>query len=274
MKQVSYRLSQIGVDGIIIGVLSLVAIAVALYDLLGGKDVSQPLLVGILALLLLEIVLQRTRLEAAKEEIINQLKGVRVEVFATDREFANARYRQLMATEGLIYDTELCNPRYSPTPESDFRKLLNEMIVNNKVTYKAVSVIYDKGRFEGTLKNLFRFYKYAYYIGYYLAPPELIPILNVMIFDRRHFMLGGYYGPSARGDDRNIYIQHDLIAKTLEQYFDYLWSKARLFNEHKVIKWEEVRYCGLALGYSIDELNATISRIAQKEGFSEIQVLK
>ena len=48
---------------------------------------------------------------------------------------------------------------------------------------------------------------------------------------------------------------------TLRQYFDYLWSRATLLNESREVNWDEVRHCGLKLGYTLSELNATINRI-------------
>ena len=112
-----------------------------------------------------------------------------------------------------------------------------------------------------------------YYIGYFVGAPEVIPALNVMIFDNKHFFVGGYYGPSVRGDDRNIYFQDEQLGQTIRQYFDYLWSQAHLLNENHVINWTEIKHCGLALGYEIDELNRLISEVAQKVGFFDVQTL-
>lgn len=278
-KRIARWLNQIGIDGIVIILSSVVGIGLSIYSFIGGNQISQPLLVGVLSLLVLEAILQRVQFDNTKEEIINSLKGVRVETFTSGKDFADEKYKLVITADRFIYDTELCLPPRpsspsSPTQESSPRKLLNDRVVKGEITYKFVQAIYDRSHFEALLKKLFQFYKYNYYVGYFVGAPETIPVLNVMIFDDKHFLLGGYYGPSARGEDRNLYIQNEAIGATLRQYFDYLWSKARLLNENRVISWDEIRYCGLKLGYTLDELNATISRIAQEVGFSEVRVLQ
>lgn len=273
MKFFRNAFERIGADGIALIVLGAIAIGVATYDLLGGSSFSQPVLVGVLGLFLLELILQRGRNERAKEEIIESLNGVKIDIFESGKDFNNAKYRLLLEANYSLYDTEMCYVRFVPNEESNFRKLLNERICSGTFVYKIVQVIYDPNHFEVLLERLFLFHKYEFYMGYYLSPPEVIPIMNVMIYDRKKFILGGYYGPSARGEDRNVCIQHNLIGDTFEQYYEYLWSKARLFNEHKAINWDEIKHCGLALGYSIESLNTTIARIAQATGFIESKTL-
>lgn len=274
-KRIARWLKQIGIDGIVIILSSFVGISLSIYSFLGGYQISQPLLVGVLSLLVLEAILQRVRFDNMKEEIIRSLKGVRVETLS-GKDFHDERYKLILTADRFIYDTELCLPPRPSSPsssaqESSPRKLLNERVSKGEITYKFVQAIYDRSHFESLLKRLFQFYKYNYYIGYFVGAPDTIPVLNVMIFDDKHFLLGGYYGPSARGEDRNLYIQNEPIGATLRQYFDYLWSKARLLNENRAVSWDEIRYCGLKLGYTLDELNATVSRIAQEVGFSEVK---
>jgi hypothetical protein len=277
-KRITHWLNQIGLDGIVIVLSSVVGIGLSIYSFIGGNQISQPLLVGVLSLLVLEAILQRVRFDNTKEEIINSLKGVRVETFTSGKDFADERYKLIMTADRFIYDTELCllsHPSSLPsTTQADSpRKLLNERVVKGEINYKFVQAVYGRDHFESLLKKLFQFCKYNYYIGYFFGAPEAIPVLNIMIFDDKHFLLGGYYGPSARGDDRNLYIQNEAVGATLRQYFDYLWSKARLLNENRAINWDEIRYCGLKLGYTLDELNALVSRIAQEVAFLEIKVL-
>ena len=280
MKQFRRFLTRIGIDGAIVAILGIVAIAAAIYDLIGGNQVNPSVLVAVLALLLLEVVLQRRRIENSKDDIINSLKGLRIEVYSNGKDFEDAKYRQLLMTEKSLYDMELCPPKLPapdpqiPRTERAHRKLLNERVTKGEITFKYVQVIYDRPQFESVLRKLFQFYKYKYYIGYFVGAPEVVPVLNLMIYDDVHFFIGGYYGPTVRGDDRNIYIQHDLIGQTLQQYFDYLWSKARLLNENQAIKWDEVRHCGLALGYTVDELNTIIAQIAHEVGLSQPRVLQ
>ncbi len=281
-RKVIRWLNQIGLDGIVIILLSLVGIALSIYSFIGGSQISQPLLVGVLSLLVIEAVLRRVRLENMKEEIIASLKGVRVEVFSDDKEFSDTKYRLLLSARKSVFDTELCLPMLYPssgdarTPEtvSPYRKLLNERLEKGEITHRFVQVIYDCRHFESVLRELFRYYKYNAYIGYFIGAPEVIPALNIMIFDDKHFLIGGYYGPSVRGDDRNAYIQNELLGATLCQYYEYLWQSARILNENRAIKWDEVKQCGLKLGYTLEELNSTVTRIANEVGFSQVKVLQ
>lgn len=250
-----------------------ISVATAVILLLTGQGGIQGLLASLVVLIIAILIDIIARLNNAKEEIINSLKGVRVEVFKTSQDFSNAKFRLLLEADAFVYDTELSSPSAVSSTESKFRQLLNERVSKGEITYKYIRAVFTKSQFEQLLEWLFRFYRYNYYIGYFIGPQEVIPALNLMIFDRKHFLMGGYYGPSARGDDRNLYVEHDLMAETLEQYFDYLWSRARLFNEHRTIDWEQVQHCGMALGYTIEELNATISEIARRTGFKEIKKL-
>lgn len=279
MKEIKRFFERIGLGGTVVAFSALAAIGFAIYGLVGGSQLSEPLLVGVLGLLLLEVLFQHERLESAKDDIINSLKGVRVEIFSSDKDFADAKYRQLLTSKNFVHDMELCLPMLPSRPaevvaESPFRKLLNERVMKGELTYKYVQVIYDRTQFESVLRKLFRFSKYRYYLGYFVGAPEVAPVLNLMNFDDEHFFMGGYYGPTVRGQDRNVHIQHDLIGQTFRQYYDYLWSKARIFNDNRIINWSEVRDCGLKLGYSLDELNATIAQIAKEVGFSDSIVLK
>lgn len=270
MKNYRDILNRIGIDGIAIAILGIIAIGVSIYDLLGGSNISQPVLVGVLGLFLLELILQRGRNERAKEEIIDSLNGVEIQVFESGKDFNDGKYRLLLESKDSLCDSEMCYARFvEQKEESSFRKLLNEKIRSGNFTYKVVQVIYDPKHFEILLERLFQFRNYDFYLGYFLSPPEVIPILNVMMFDRKKFILGGYYGPSARGEDRNIYLKHNLTSSTLEQYYEYLWSRARLFNEHKSINWDEIKYCAIKLGYTVEELNFAVERIAKKVGFTD-----
>ena len=268
-------IQRVGWDGITIGILGFVAIGMTIYDFIGGNQLSPSLLVGILGLFLVEIILQRNRFEKAKEETIHSLKGVKIQRFVDDNEFANAKYRTLLTTNSFVYDTELCKPKLSSTEnidsESPFRKSLHDKIKNGKLTYKYLEVIYSRAQFENVLEKVFEFHKYSYYIGYFVGAPDVIPVLNIMIFDDKHFFIGGYYGSSARGESKPLHIQQEEIGQMLRQYFDYLWSRAKLLNERQTINWDEVYHCALGLGYSNDELNQTVATIAEKVGLSEIK---
>lgn len=279
-KQWERWISQVGIGGILIAISGVVGIGLSIYSLAGGNQINQSVLIGILSLLVLEIVLQRVRLGKIKEELIKSLKGVRVESFSTGKDFANVKYKLLLETEDHIYDTELCVPSKPttfsslPEQESAFRKLLNERVAKGEITYNYVQVIYDRTHFESLVRKVFQFNGYNYHIGYFIGAPETIPVLNVMIFDDKHFLVGGYYGPSSRGRDRNLYIQNEDINATLYQYFDYLWKKANLLNESRIVNWDELKRCGLNLDYTLDELNAVIKSIAEDVGFSDVRLLQ
>jgi len=277
MKRIRSVFEQLGIDGAIVAILGIVAILLSIYDIVGGSQISQPILVGVLGLLLLEVVLQRIRLDRTKSEIIGSLSGAHIEVFSNEEDFADAKYRVLMQTEKYVYDTELCLPAFasavsSPSPETRYKQLLKQKILNKQIEFRYVQVIYNRRHFESVLEKLFQFCECRYYIGYFLGAPEVIPVMNLMIFDGKHFFIGGYYGPTVRGDDRNVYTQSDLMGATLQQYYDYLWKSARLFNDKHGINWEEIQHCGQQLGYDIEELNSTIARIAKSVGFSRVKV--
>ncbi|HNT78809.1 MAG TPA: hypothetical protein PKH77_27710 [Anaerolineae bacterium] len=40
------------------------------------------------------------------------------------------------------------------------------------------------------------------------------------------------------------------------------------------INWDEIQHCALELGYTLEELNSTIARIAQEVNFTDIRTLK
>lgn len=207
----------------------------------------------------------------------NSKKGKRITTLLTGKDFAEAKYKHIVSAEKHVYDMELCLSvplSNAPQSESSSRKLLNQRVMNDELTYKFVQVIYDRTHFESMIRRLLRFHKHHYYIGYFIGAPDVIPVLNVMIFDEQHFFIGGYYGPSVRGEDSNLYTNDEAIGQTLRQYFNYLWGSARLLNEKRTINWDEVRHCGLKMGYSLEELNITISQIANELGISEINVLQ
>ena len=259
-----------GFDPILtIGVVFSIAVGAMLVPMVDDNTLG--LLVGLVVMAVTILIDIIARQKNAKDEIINSLKGVRVEVFRTDQDFSNVKYRLLREASSYVYDTELSSISPASSSESEFRKKLHQRIAKGEITYKYIRVIFSKSQFEQLLEWLFRFHQYDYYIGYFLAPPEVIPALNLMIFDHKHFLMGGYYGPSARGDDRNLYVQHDLMAATLVQYFDYLWSQARLFNEYKAVDWEQIQYCGKALGYTVEDLNSTVSERAQLANFEGVK---
>lgn len=135
MKKFQRWFEQLGIDGIIIVILAVVAIALSIFDAISGGQISTPLLVSILSLLVLEAVLRRIRLETMKDEIIGSLKGVRVKTYLNNEEFRKAKYKLISQAENSIYDTELCQP---PKPgdyvrtqvrESKSRRELNNRIM-------------------------------------------------------------------------------------------------------------------------------------------------
>lgn len=275
MKRAMHRLNQIGIDGVVILLLSLVGILFSIYDFVGGNELSPRIVVGVLCLLVLESVFQRIRLGDVKDELTNLIKGINCRLIEYRKDFEYQRRALIISAEHFIYETELCYPpRHFPFSESSTTKLLNERIANQEISYKFIIVVYDRSHFEFILYKLFRLYKYDYYIGYFMGALELIPTINLMIVDDKRFLLGGYYGPTLRGDDKYLYIQHDeAMATVFREYFEYLWSKAHLLNENGQINWDEIKRCGLALGYTLDELNTTISYVAQKADFSEVNLL-
>ncbi|MCS6845531.1 MAG: hypothetical protein NZ528_14620, partial [Caldilineales bacterium] len=89
MKSVARRFNQIGIDGVIILLLTLVGVLFSVYDFIGGNEVSSRILVGVLCLLVLESVLQRIRLDDAKEELTNLIKGMNCRLIEYKKEFEN-----------------------------------------------------------------------------------------------------------------------------------------------------------------------------------------
>jgi len=276
-KGVIHWLTQI-YSNVIVYLLCAIGFILSISSFFGVIQISPPFLVAVLDLLVIEIIRQNASLEKIKDEIIGSLRGVYVEVFTDKNEFADVKKR-LIKSARRIYDMELClpytiNPSSATIQESKHSKLLNKKIKKRKLTYKFIQVCYDKGHFEKILRKLFQFNKYNYYIGCFIGAPEVIPALNVMIFDEKHFLIGGYYGPTARGNDRNLYIQSEEIGKTFLDYFNYLWSKAKLLNDNHKVDWEIIKDCGSKLGFTMDELNSTIARIANQVGFSEVTEIK
>lgn len=271
---------RVGFEGLFVFILGCIGIIVGTYDFLSDEELSPSILVAILSLFLIEIVLQRARFEKSKEEIISSLKGVQVQRFVDDKEFAIAKYQTLLTTTNFVYDTELCKPKLSSSSsthkvsEDPYRELLHKRIIEGKITCKYVEVIYSRPQFESILRKVFMFYQYNYYIGYFVGAPEVVPTLNIMIFDDKHFFVGGYYGSAARGESRPLHIQHEEIGQAIRQYFDYLWVKAGIFNERSEINWDEVKHCALQLGYSTPELNETVAKIAEQVGLKDVMAFK
>jgi hypothetical protein len=273
MRRVLNWIEQVGIDGLVVIVLSLIALFFSVYSFIGGNEINPAIIIGVLSLLLTELVLQRVRQSRNKEEIISSVKGLKVEVYPNNQDFAVAKYKLLASAKSSVFDTELCLPKSYVTTrpagvETPYEKLLRERLSKDEIIFKYLHVIYDRLQFEAIIKDLLKFEKQQYYVGCFIGGEEVVPALNVMVFDEQHFLLGGYYGPSVRGVDRNLYIQHGEIGQTLIEYCNCLWSSAKILNVNRNINWEEVKRCALLLGYTDDEFNKTVQKIAGELGRS------
>jgi hypothetical protein len=229
MDKIRKIIAQYGIEGLMGIFFAIVAIGVAIYEFLGGNAISSPVLVALLAVLLIEVYIQRSKLDRNRDEIIGSLGGVKIEVFANSEQLKNKQYQLLAQTKDTVFDTELCLPKggktpYTPGSFSKYRKLLNQRVQKGELKVRIVQAIYDQRRFESLLWALFSLGNYKYYIGCYIGAPDVIPVLNVMGFDNEHYFIGGYYGPTVRGEDRNLYIHHEEIGTTILHYFEYLWG--------------------------------------------------
>ncbi len=216
---------------------------------------------------------------AAPDQIIQALHGVRVRALSNTKNLNETKYKLLEDAQDFVFDTELCLPASPDSSslqikQSRYRKLLNDKVINEDLLHRYIQVVYDKGHFESLLRKVLQFHEYKYYVGCYIGAPKTIPVLNLMIFDGAHFLVGGYYGPTAKGDSKNLYIQNETIGTTLTHYFDYLWNESRLLNGEGTINRDEIRRCALELGYSVKELNTKIALIAEEVGFSDVKFLQ
>ncbi len=68
--------ARLGWESALVAVLSLIALVIAAVDLIGGQNISQPVLVGILSLFLLELVSLRARLASQQTGMQGQLSAL------------------------------------------------------------------------------------------------------------------------------------------------------------------------------------------------------
>lgn len=194
-KQIIYNL---GLEGWIFALTSLAAIVFSVLSFLGvlpfDEEQTSSIVIGAIGLLMAAVVAQTARRQVGILELKRAI-GVAESQLLSPEEFIAHLVLSVIRANDSICDAYMSMHQDKPTlPPShsssfflgwpgEYRKKLFQRVSKREIEFRRVQLIPNKKILEEVVFRLVLHDGYKYYIRYYEAPQEAIPIINVMSFD-------------------------------------------------------------------------------------------
>lgn len=269
MEKLKHRVRQIGIDGIVVAILCIAAIVASIYDFFGSGNISSPVLVSALALLLLEAVLQRVRQQETEERISHLLSEMRVdakhvELLARIQSLSQASegaahhiIEALGGTEAKVFESAssclgYVNQRLQEASMQVDELSWNPVVVKgdaleetrtesrqlwkltrevaSRIPYREV-YIFNRPHRLGKLRGYIEENIPGYSCGYYRG--SVVPLLQFMIIDKEEAIF-------LTGKESYSAIRNRPVVQLLQQYFEDVWEGSIKLKEAGRIYTERI----------------------------------
>jgi hypothetical protein len=263
----------LGYDGWVLGLTSLVAIIIGLLDFTPFINLSTDAMLRILivasGLLMGTAVAQSARRKFEIIELRESLGLMDIEVLDGKKTFPQHLAEGIHRAKNFVLDTNL-NEETRIGLEDDqifYRQILDERLKKRDLSFRRVEVIFTRERLETVIRRLLMHEGQEYYIGHYYAPQKAIPVLHIMSFDGEGFYLGGFYSAGTAGvpaQERMVYIRQPEINDYLRDYWEILWRGAIMLNPNGKINWKELEQIALHINISAFEFQEMVKQITNE----------
>lgn len=277
MKKIKLLLTGLGIDGWIFGLTALTAIIIGLLDFaplftLTEDPILRMALVAI-GITMAALVAQTTRRSIEMRELrdtihdtIRDTTGVTEVKLLGKEEFNPHAKHSIQEAKQFITDTSFTSTDVRLThpynyPQGYYFDIL-ERLEQKEISYKRVEFVYNKERFEYVVSRLIISEGLESYIRYYDAPPQSVPLLNIMSIDDNVFYLGGFAKNSNLPIDikARAFIKNSTLGELFRSYWSSLWHFATPLNDQKKVDWDKLKELADKLEVSETEFNAIVSK--------------
>jgi hypothetical protein len=279
------------VEQVTIATVAILATALSIVDTFGlyrafpwlswVAGITPSLIVILLALIAIYLVLERRSKLDKIAELMVQLEsktgGAGIEILDMKWAFPQHIAQKAKAAQKFILDTNLnqeIRRASTVSPQEEYRRIRDERVLNGKIAFRRVEVIFHREHLESVIRRLLMFEGYDFYLRHYDAPPQAIPVMHLLSFDDEHFYIGGFYPSDPSTEERAVYIRSKEMGELLREYWQLLWLRAKPLNEGKIINWAELKRIGSKLGLNDDEFEGLVTRLKDEVHRSKKQSQK
>jgi hypothetical protein len=268
MGKIKRILTQLGFDGWAFLLCGVGSVAIAVLDFaqvvhLTNEDALRMIMVAI-GLIMGAIAAQSGRRTAELQELRDSLGKTSVEIVRPALRTQHIRQNVIHAKR-FILDTSLhvlhAKSMHPASGSDHYYYIIYERLKRKEITFRKIDTVTTKERLEFVISSLLVFEGMNYYIRYYDALPQPIPVLNVMSIDNEVFYLGAFHVSDAPAETvGEVVLRGPEISRLFEAYWNNLWYSATPLNEHKRINWDELRAIAHKVGMDEEEFDAVVSK--------------
>jgi len=266
MLRIKRLIGQLGFEGLVLGLLGLVAIGVAVVSLLGVRLKSEVLLsvvIGALGLLIEAMVIQVANRKADVEQLREAFGLSDIEILDMKKGFPHHLAQSALQAQDFILDSEMSNQIQSlgPDVQQVYQRIRDKRVLKGELDFKRVEVIYSQRSLESVVKKLLTFEGHRFLIRHYDPPSKAIPVFSMMSFDDQQFYLGGFHTREAPGIAKVAFFREERLARLLRDYWHVLWQEAVPLNPGGQIEWAELRRIADRLEVTEQDFEAMVNRL-------------
>ena len=265
-------LSNIGWDGLLLGLAGIVAIILGLLDFSSvihlTSDPAVRIVLSGIGLLLSVIVAQTASRRAEIQDLRNTIGMSESEIMLDNKTYGQELYFHALNAKRFISNTLLTTSTPSSTAgygfsgsQADVHRVIYHRVVNGEIEFRHVVIIYHKQMLADTIFKLLLHEGFKFYIRHYEPPPTAIPVLNLVSFDDEGFFIGNFHIGTTAGYSKRLFIREPNLAAILGNYWQAHWDLAIPLNEGKIINWQALRKIGTRLGMDEKEFDELVSQV-------------
>lgn len=274
MKFLRSILTHLELDSWIFGLTGIFAIIFSIISFLGivplSTEQSVQILLGAMGTLMLAVVTQTARRQIEFSELRSLLGVSNVELLTSRSEYKQHLLFNIARINRCVSDTILSppvtpksQPEYFYGSRTDYKMILYKRVAKGEISYRRVEIIASKFSLERTIYRLLLFEGHKFLLRHYDAPPNFIPILNLVSFDDDKFYIHDFYPSESTIDKKTLVLSGNSSTEFLRDYWNILWNEATPLNQGGIINWEELRRVGMRVGLLPDEFDSLTTKLKE-----------
>lgn len=269
MSKTKLVISELGIDGWILGLTALVAITIGILDFTPlitiTPDPALRMILVALGLVMGAIVAQTGRRTIEMKELRDSLGATSVELLRLGKESQFHVQQSISRARRFVLDTTLHRQLAQITHPADdrthYHSTIYERVQKGEISYRKIEGIFGKERFEYVISRLLVYEGTDYSVRYFASPAKPIPVLNMMSVDNETFYLGAFYTGDAPAETENLaYIKNPQIGSLLETYWNNLWHSAKPLTVEGRINWDELKAIANLFEMNEEEFNSIVNK--------------
>ena len=272
MKSFKSWILNLGVDGIIFGLSSIIAIVLGVLNFVGYVpmtiDELSAIIIGAIGALMLSVVALASRRSAEIDTLKRAIGISDSQIITTKRQLEEHSAILAQNTDRYILDTSLSRmyPDITPIPyfsgiEGPYRRIIFNRVRGGEIIFKRVEIIYHKQALEWVIFRLLLHNKGDYLIRHYEPSSSPIPILSFISFDDVTYLMGGSHLKGHPTVENYLRIREPNLSTLYQDYWFTLWNNATPLNENGVIDWYELRQIGQRLELSETDFDELVTKL-------------